>query len=73
MGASHTTTIEIDTDLLEELRAEVPGKTDRDLLEELAVLAIGRTTVRQVSSRTYLSEEALAIAAREVHAARVGG
>jgi hypothetical protein len=73
MSKSPTTSVEIDTDLLEELRAEAPGKDDRELIEDMAVRAVGLATVRRVRARFNLSEEeALEIAVREVHDARAG-
>ena len=73
MSKSPTTTIEIDSDLLEELRAEQPGKGDRELIEDMAVRTVGQATVRRVRARFNLSEdEAIAIAVREQHDARAG-
>ncbi len=73
MSKPPTTRVEIDTALLEELRAEEPGKDDRELIEEMVVRAIGLGTVRRVRARFDLSEEeALEIAVREVHDARAG-
>ncbi|MBB4663100.1 hypothetical protein [Conexibacter arvalis] len=73
MDKSPTTSIEIDTDLLEELRAEAPGKDDRELIEDMAVRAVGLATVRRVRARFNLpEEEALEIAVRAVHDARAG-
>lgn len=34
----------IDTDILEELRADEPGKSDRELLEDLALRKLGLRT-----------------------------
>lgn len=73
MSKSPTTSIEIDTDLLEELRAEQPGKGDRELIEDMAVRTVGQATVRRVRARFNLSEEeAIEIAVREQHDARAG-
>lgn len=71
MGETRTTTVEFDSDLLEELRSEAPGKPDRELLEDLAVRKLGLETARRVRKRFDLSDdEALALGVRAVHEAR---
>lgn len=71
MDESRTTTVKFDSDLLEELRSEEPGKPDRELLEDLAVRKLGLSAVRRVRERFNLSEdEALALGVRAVHEAR---
>jgi hypothetical protein len=73
MSASRTTSVEISTHLLEDLRVEQPGMTDRELIEDMAVRTIGRATARRVRARFDLSEEAaIEIAVREQHDARAG-
>lgn len=47
-----TTTVEIDSDLLERLRERSPGKSDRELLEDLAAVTLGFETIRRVQRRT---------------------
>jgi hypothetical protein len=42
MAASPTTTVEIDTELLERLRQRRPAKSDRELLESVARIQLGR-------------------------------
>lgn len=49
---AQTTNVEIDTALLERLRERRPGKSDRELLESMALIALGRKTLRRVQSET---------------------
>jgi hypothetical protein len=56
MGAS-TTTVEIDTALLERLRDRAPGKTDRELLEDLATVTLGFETIRRAQERNVGADE----------------
>ncbi|MGA2165334.1 MAG: hypothetical protein ABSH36_12805 [Solirubrobacteraceae bacterium] len=42
MAVSPTTTVEIDTGLLERLRLRRPAKSDRELLESVARIQLGR-------------------------------
>jgi hypothetical protein len=42
MAASPTTTVEIDSELLERLRKRRPEKSDRELLESVARIQLGR-------------------------------
>jgi hypothetical protein len=42
MTASATTTVEIDSGLLERLRQRRPAKSDRELLESIARIQLGR-------------------------------
>jgi DNA-binding protein YbaB len=73
MSASRTTSVEIDTELLEELRAAHPDMTDREMFEDMAVRAIGQATARRTRARFNLSEEeAIEIAVRGQHDARSG-
>jgi hypothetical protein len=51
MAAPPTTTVEIDSRLLERLRRSDPRKSDRELLEDLAVIAVGDETVRRLHER----------------------
>lgn len=73
MRNASTTSVEIETELLEELRAASPGKADRELIEDMAVRAVGQASVRRVRTRFGLAEdEALAVAVEQVHDARNG-
>ena len=51
MAASQTTTVEIDSELLEQLRERDPQKSDRELLEDLAGIAVGDETLRRLQER----------------------
>jgi len=71
MSKPPVTMIGIDTKLLEELRAEEPGKPDRELLEDLAHRKLGMSAVRRIRSRFNLpEEEAIALGVKAVHDAR---
>lgn len=71
MSESGTTTIEIDTDVLNELRAEEPGKPDRELIEDLAKLKVDFATIRRLQERFNLPEdEADAVGVEAARAAR---
>lgn len=66
--AKQPVTIDFDPDLLEELHAEEPGKTDRELLEDLAHRKLGMSAVRHIRGRFNLPEdEAIALGVRAVH------
>jgi hypothetical protein len=66
-----TTSIEIDTQLLERLRDRHPGKDDRELIEDLARIELGFATMREVQRRNAVGEgEAMAEAVRAAHEAR---
>lgn len=66
-----TVKIEMDSQLLERLRARHPGKSDRELIERLAVIELGMAMVRDSQRRNALSEEeAMDLAVRAVHEAR---
>lgn len=65
------TPVLIDTDLLEELRAEEPGKPDSELFEDMARRKLGLKTVRRLQQRFNLPEdEAIRVAVEAVHEAR---
>lgn len=65
------TPVLIDTDLLEELRADEPGKSDRELVEDMARRKLGLKMVRRLRERFNLSEdEAIRVAVEAVHEAR---
>jgi hypothetical protein len=71
MSESGTTTIEIDTDVLNELRAEEPGKPDRELIEDLAKLKVDFATIRRLQERFNIPEdEADAVGVEAARAAR---
>lgn len=66
-----TVKIEMDSQLLERLRARHPGKSDRELIERLAVIELGMAMVRDSQRRNALSEEeAMDLAVRALHEAR---
>jgi hypothetical protein len=66
-----TTTVEIDSDLLDRLRSRHPGRDDRALIEELARIDLGFVALREAQSRSMLSEsDASELATRAVHEAR---
>ncbi len=71
MSETPTTAVEIDTELLEELRADEPGKPDRELIEDLARRQVGFATVRRLQERFDLPEdEAMAVGVEAVREAR---
>ena len=71
MVAPQTTSVEIDTALLERLRQRRPEKSDRELLESMAKMTLGRETLRRVQERNTLSEdEAIELGVKAVHEAR---
>jgi hypothetical protein len=51
MAASATTTVEIDSGLLERLRRRRPAKSDRELLESVARIQLGREASDRASER----------------------
>ncbi|MGP0048357.1 MAG: hypothetical protein ACLPZR_05835 [Solirubrobacteraceae bacterium] len=66
-----TVRIEMDSELLDRLRARHPGLTDRELIERLATIELGMAALREVGRRSILSEdEALELGVRAVHEAR---
>lgn len=71
MSAS-TTTVEIDTALLERLRERVPGKSDRELLEDIATITLGFETIARVQQRNADADEdeVMAEAVKAVHEVR---
>ncbi len=71
MDDQSVTMVGVDTRLLEELRAEEPGKPDRELIEGLAHRKLGMSAVRRIRARFDLPEdEAIALGVRAVHDAR---
>jgi hypothetical protein len=65
--ATATTAIEIDTSLLERLRARHPGKADREMIEDIAQIDLGFSMLRQAKERNALSEaEATELGVRAV-------
>jgi hypothetical protein len=71
MVVTPTTTVEIDSELLERLRSRHPGRSDRELIETLAKVALGRVALRRVQERNTLPEqEAVALGVAAVHEAR---
>lgn len=71
MGTATTTSVEIETSLLERLRERFPGRSDRDLLEAAARIRLGRDAIREVQERSALSDdEAIALGVKAVHESR---
>jgi len=69
-----TTSVEIETELLERLRQRRPGQSDRELLESAALSTLGRATLRTLQARNALTEdEAIALGVGAVHEARQAG
>jgi hypothetical protein len=69
--AARTTTIEIDTALLDRLRGQDPGKDDRTVIEGLARISLGFHTLRAVQDRSDATDDvAAAEAARAVRELR---
>jgi hypothetical protein len=54
--ATATTAIEVDTLLLERLRARHPGKADREIIEDVAQGELGFSMLRQAKERNVLSD-----------------
>lgn len=66
-----TTRVEIDSELLERLRARHPGKDDRELIEDLARVELGFNALHAVQQRNALAEdEAAELALRAVRESR---
>ena len=66
-----TTRVEIDSELLERLRARDPGKDDRELIEGLARVELGFNALRAAQQRNALAEdEAAELALRVVRESR---
>jgi hypothetical protein len=62
---------EINSELLERLRARHPGKSDRELIERLAIIELGMAALRETQRRDADPEEVvLEEAVRAVHEAR---
>lgn len=57
MAATPTTTVEIDSGLLEQLRERDRGRSDRELLEDLAVVELGFETIRRAQERNAGADE----------------
>jgi hypothetical protein len=64
-----TTTVEIDTALLERLRECSPGKSDRELVESTASVALGREAIRHIRER-FADRDSGEIEAEAIKAAR---
>lgn len=68
-----TTSVEIDDELLERLRARHPGKDDRALIEDLARVELGFSVLRATQDRNALGDdEAAELGVRAVHESRRG-
>jgi 16S rRNA A1518/A1519 N6-dimethyltransferase RsmA/KsgA/DIM1 with predicted DNA glycosylase/AP lyase activity len=69
--AEKSTTIEIDSDLLSQLRTRHPSLSDTEIVEDIARIELGFAALRQASARNALEEdEANERAVAAVHAAR---
>ena len=70
--AGPTTTVEIDTALLERLRERAPGKSDCELLEDIATITLGFETMARVQKRNADADavEVMAEAVKAVHEIR---
>jgi len=70
-AAMATTSVEIDSALLERLRARHPGKDDRELIEDVAKIHLGIAASRETQQLNALSgEDAVELGVRAVHEAR---
>jgi hypothetical protein len=71
MGTAATTSVEIDSALLERLRERFPGRSDRELLEAAARIRLGRDAIRDTQERFGLGdEEAIALGVTAVDDSR---
>jgi hypothetical protein len=71
VGARTTTSVEIDTTLLERLRERFPDDSDRQLLEASAHIRLGREAIRDAQQRFGVSaEDAIALGVRVLHDSR---
>lgn len=68
---SQTTSVEVETALLERLRQRRPGLTDHELLESVVLSTLGRATLQTMQERNALTEdEATSLGLRAVREAR---
>jgi hypothetical protein len=68
-----TTTVEIDTTLLDRLRARHPGKQDREMIEDIARIDLGFSLLAQSQERNALDEDdAIRLGVEAVREARAG-
>jgi hypothetical protein len=66
-----TTRIEIESGLLDRLRARHPGKGDRQLIEDVATVHLGVAALRETQELNGAGEEdAVELGVRAVHEAR---
>lgn len=69
-----TTSVDIDSELLERLRGRWPDKPDRQLIEDLVLIQLGFAALRDSQQRNALSEEeALELGVRAVDEVRSPG
>jgi hypothetical protein len=57
MGTAKTTSVQIDTALLAQLRECFPGGSDQELLETAARIRLGRDAIRDIEQHAAMSEE----------------
>jgi hypothetical protein len=69
MSPPATTTVEIDRELLSELRERSPGRSDRELLEDLAASRLGDETIARMRE-AFADVDPQAIAGEAVSAVR---
>jgi hypothetical protein len=68
---ARTTTVAVETRLLEQLRARHPGKDDRQLIEDLVRIRLGFEAIGESQRRNAVPEgEAIAMAVEAVHDVR---
>lgn len=66
-----TTTVEVDTALLQRLRERFPGRSDRELLESAARIRLGREAIREAQGRVGFSDgQAIKLGVKAVHDSR---
>jgi hypothetical protein len=69
MSTPATTTVEIDRELLSELRERSPGRSDRELLEDLAASRLGDETIARMRE-AFADVDPQAIESEAVNAVR---
>jgi uncharacterized protein len=71
MGTATTTSVDIDTSLLKQLRERFPGRSDRELLEAAARIRLGRDALSEAQESFGLSDdEAISLGVKAVHESR---
>lgn len=74
MASTGTRTVEIDSELLDRLRQQSPGHSDRETLERVARIQLGFETIRAVQERSEAAgvddDEVMVEAVQAVHETR---